>query len=218
MKSFGEWCDERRGVTVCEASLTRMIEHMGRPFAVITAYKSQWDNGVKRTREDNIAQNRELRGRLNARHMGAHQLVGHWRECSLPDTEYEKCPPDKLVDVIERSYFVPMPEDADLEDFRSLMVSLGREFKQNAIIVSDGRVASVIDCNTGSTIVDLGRVSLNKIGQGYSQHILKQNVPFVFEGFEQMHGNIARMGAARSGLLLPPLDEAFRSVSGVIVS
>ena len=217
MRTFGEYCEDR-GVTVCEASLTRMIEHMGRPFAILTAYKSQWDNGVKRTREDNIAQNRELRGRLNARHMGAHQLVGHWRECSLPDTEYEKCPPDKLTDVIERSYFVPMPQDADFAEFRSYMIGLGAEFKQNAIIVSDGKVASVIDCNTGSSIVDLGRVSLNKLGQGYSQHILKQNVPFVFEGFVQLDGNIARMGAQRSGLLLPPLSEASRAVKGRIVS
>ena len=37
------------------------------------------------------------------------------------------------------------------------------------------------------------KLSLNKVGQAYSQFVKKMNVPFVFEGLEKPSGNLGRM-------------------------
>lgn len=211
---------EKDSVLVCEASLTRMIEHLNKPFAIITAYKvmDEYDGRTcYRNKSDNIDANRMLRSKLNAMRMGVHQLIGHWRECTDNKIPYNQCPPDKLVDSIERSYFVPMPNDYDFEKFRSIIMDLGVKFKQNAVIISDGKTVNVIDCKSGAK-TDIGEFSLGSIGQAYSQHILKQNVPFMFEGFEQIHGNFGRMAATKNGLLLPPIHERPRVLRGTLLN
>jgi len=220
MKSFSEYYENKLNNTevfVCEASLSRMLSHVNQPFAIITAYKAE-DDGVKRTKLDNIRQNKNLLNILNSHKMGVHQLIGHWRECSLENTPYNQCPPDKLQDVIERSFFVPMPEEADFDEFKLFITKLGSEFKQNAVIISDGENTNIVDCNTGESIPLGTNVTLGKIGQGYSQHVLKKNVPFVFEGLEQLHGNFARQGATISGIILPPLTEEYKIIEGRVIS
>jgi hypothetical protein len=221
MKTFSEYFEEKLNNTniyVCEASLSRMLSLADQPFAILTGYKAFWDDGKKRTKQENIQQNFVLKNKLNSQGMGAHQLIGHWRECTLEDVPYEECPTDKLIDVIERSFFVPMPSHTDFDEFKMKMIELGEEFKQNAILLGDGENVYVVDINTGS-LSNLGKnISLNKIGQGYSQHVLKQNVPFVFEGFEQFHNNYARQGAKNNGLLLPPLNEEFKVITAKVIS
>lgn len=228
MKSFVNYCEDKNSVSkvlVCEASLTRLLSLAKKPFAIITAYKVYDDEEkkIRRTRVQNIQKNRLLRTRLNSLGLGVHQLIGHWRECTLEDVPYAQCPPDKLVDTIERSYFVPLPEHyfglgtgMNFEDFSELIQKLGKEFDQNAVIISDG-VSTMLHFKDGGA-EDIGKMSLNSIGQGYSQHILKQNVPFKFEGFEQMFGNFAREGATRSGLVLPSINEDFKVLHGVIIN
>jgi len=68
---------------------------------------------------------------------------------------------------------------------------LGNEYQQDAIIFSDGKDINLLFPNGDQA--SLGKnINLNQIGQAYSQQILKQKALFVFEGFLQYHGNIAR--------------------------
>lgn len=220
MKTFSNWMYEKSEydeVKYCEASFTRMIAMTNTPYAIITAYRKFNDDGTARTKEENIIQNRDLRSRLNSMKMGVHQLIGHWRECKDSNIPYPECPESMKVDSIERSYFVPMPKDMDFDEFSKMMVSLGREKKQDAILLSDGSVVKVVYSSGGEDVIGT-RLGLNQLGQGYSQHILKQNVPFKFEGFEQLHGNYARQGAALQGLILPSINESFEIVKGKLLN
>lgn len=164
---------------ISEASLTRLLKHYrDGSFAIITAYRSDM------TKKEKINQNRKLRGKLNSMKMGPHQLVGHWRECSLEDVPYKDCPKDKLKDVIERSYFVPKRDEITNKEFEKMILSLVKEFNQDGAVLSlDGTIYIIY--KTGDKEKIGTKVSLNKIAQGYSQHVKKLNVPFTFEGIEQ---------------------------------
>lgn len=217
MKSFHEWLaetSEYQEVMVCEASLTRMMAHVNQPFGILSGYRKNNADGSPRTREQNILANRAIRSKLNGMSMGVHQLIGHWRECKDPDIAYQECPEDMKTDVIERSYFVPKPADMPIGDFERTIVGLAREAQQDGVLLSDGKIVRAVYTKGGEDVIGTTKMGLGKIGQGYSQHILKQNVPFVFEGFEQMHSSIARQGAAKGGLKLPPLDEAYKTIQG----
>lgn len=216
MRTFGEWLSdvsEISDVTICESSLTRMMSKVNQPWCIITAYRKKNPDGSDRTREQNIAANRVLRGKLNVMKMGVHQLIGHWRECKDSNIPYPQCPEEMKVDAIERSYFVGKPPEVDGADFEQMMLSFAREFNQDGILLSDGQSVRVVYSSGGEDVIGSSNMALNKVAQAYSQHIMKQNVPFVFEGFEQFHGNIARQGATKSGLSLPPLDENFVTLS-----
>jgi hypothetical protein len=179
---------------ISEASLTRLLNHYkDGSFAIITAYRADMSKQKK------IQMNRKLRGMLNNLKLGPHQLVGHWRECSLEDVSYEECPKDKLVDVIERSYFVPKSKDMSDEEFEGVIHDLVRKFKQDAAILYVDGTAYILP-KTGSKIKIGTKISLNKIAQGYSQHIKKMNVPFTFEGVEQPASNSGKMIMKASGI------------------
>jgi hypothetical protein len=225
MKTFQEWLgetSEQGYVDFCEASLTRMLSMAKMPFAIITAYKSTSSDGSRRPKTENIQRNRELRTILNSKQMGVHQLIGHWRECTATNDKgeqipYNECPQDKLIDTIERSYFVPRPQQMDQGEFEKMISDLGRMFEQNAVIVSDGDDVNLIFSDGEKSPIGK-RAALGRISQAYSQHILKQNVPFIFEGFQQLDGNIARQGAAKVGLLLPPINEKTKRLSGRLIN
>lgn len=220
MKTFSNWMYEKseyQEVKYCESSLTRMMSMTDSPWAIITAYRKFNDDGTPRTKEENIQHNRELRSKLNSMKMGVHQLIGHWRECKDSNIPYPQCPENMKVDTVERSYFVPKPKDMDMDYFRDTLLSLGKEKKQDAILYSDGTSVKVAYSSGGEDVIGT-HLGLNQIGQGYSQHILKQNVPFVFEGFEQLHGNYARQGAALHGLILPSVNESFKVIKAKLLN
>ena len=103
----------------------------------------------------------------------------------------------------------------DADEFKETLFSLSKEYMQDAIIFSDGKDVNLLFPKGGQ--VSLGNnINLNQIGQAYSQHILKQNVPFVFEGFMQYYGNMAR--AYTKGLILPSIDEAFKIIKARLVN
>lgn len=220
MKTFEEWSFE---TIVCESSLSRMLSKVGdgtgsisNPFAIITAYRklNSTDSpraGLPRTRSENISYNRELRGSLNNLKLGIHQLIGHWQECQDGSIPYKDCPSNMKIDVIERSYFVSKNNELSQDEFEELMINLGNKYKQDAIILSDGTNVRAVYMGGGQDVIGT-KIGLNQIAQGYSQHVLKQNVPFRFEGFEQFHGNIARQGAFVSGLKLPSINEDFKII------
>lgn len=205
MDDFGdEITEKRRGYRqyiggdnvnlICESSLSRLIRLFERKsFAVITAYRDEM------SKQEKIAKNRQLRGILNSKKMGVHQLVGHWRECQLKGVEYKDCPKDQLVDVIERSYFVPKPDSMDFETFEKIIASLVKEFNQDGAIIGDEKGIYIIEGN-GSKFKIGSKLELGKISQAYSQHIKKMNVPFVFEGLEQPASITGRMIMKKHGI------------------
>lgn len=181
-----------------EAGLSRVIQKVSQEdndFAVITAYRDKFD------KKENIQRNRQLRSEFNKRKMGVYQLVGHWQECSIEGIDYDDCPVDKLVDVVERSYLVIRPQEMDQEEFKNLIQKLTADFQQDASIISIDSVIYIIESTGKMTKIGSG-VTLNKINQAYSQHIKKMNVPFVFEA-EVPSSNGGRMVFEKSGLLYP---------------
>lgn len=218
MKSFGDWVHEKSEydrVKYCEASLTRMLSLSFMPWVIITSYRKLNADGSDRTQKENMNSNLELRSKLNSMKMGVHQLIGHWRECKDKDISYQDCPESDKADVVERSYFVPMQKEMDVDEFKKKLFSLSKEYDQDAIVFSDGKDISLL-FRDGSQSSLGQKIGLNQIGQAYSQHILKQNVPFVFEGFMQYHQNIARHHT--KDLILPSIDEAFKIIEARVVN
>ena len=171
---------------ISEAGLSRLLfkynDGKG-TFAIITAYRNE-ENGKKLTKQDKISLNRKLRTELNGMKMGVYQLVGHWRECSDPDIEYDECPKNMLVDVIERSYFVPKSDSLTDDEFEDVILKLTKKYNQDAsLLYRDGM--SYLLYRTGKKEKKGKNISLGKIAQAYSQHVGKTNTPFVFEGIEQ---------------------------------
>jgi len=178
-----------------EASLSRVWEKLNNvDFAIITAYRKSRD------KEQNVAKNRELRGSLNAKKLGAYPLVGHWRECELTDVPYDKCPADKLHDVIERSYLVPRNKDVSPEEFKDLMFELAKKYEQDGIVlkIDSLKMFGVYGSATQDEFVKFEKgVALNKMSQAYSQYVKKLDVPFIFEGLETPSGTVDVKNAFR---------------------
>lgn len=191
---------KKHRVVVCEGSLSRMLTQSKQPFGILTAYRGNL------TKEQNILRNRNLRSSLNANKMGAYQLVGHYQEQINQNIPFEQSDRRNLRDVVERSYFVPKPPNVQQEEFDKIILSLASEFEQDSVILSDGELVRLVF--TSGDSIDLGsKITANKIGQAYSQHIRKMNVPFVFEGFESPVSNMGRLGYSKLGLLFPAATE-----------
>jgi len=187
---------------ISEAGLSRLMRkyESGGDFAIITAYR---DNHNKK---QNIQRNRNLRGELNNNKLGPYQLVGHWQECELEDVPYESCPIDKLKDVIERSYFVPKTEDMDSFKFEDIIKSLCKKFQQDEAVIGQKGNIQIIEPSGNKFKIGTG-TSIGKIAQGYSQHVKKMNVPFVFEGVEVPGSGMGNRVMRSHGILFPILDE-----------
>ena len=95
---YDDWgVDSENNNVITEAGLAKVIKQVktdNKDFIIITSYRAEF------SKRENIARNRQLRHWFNRQEMGVYQLVGHWRECSIKGVSYEKCPKDKLVDVL----------------------------------------------------------------------------------------------------------------------
>jgi hypothetical protein len=174
---------------ISEASLSRLLElNKNTEWVIITAHRTNFN------KEQNIQRNRNLREFLNSKKMGPHQLIGHWKECSLQGVDWNKCPKDKIKETFERSYFVPKPKNYDSQEFKNLMIDLmtidGET--QDAIVYSDGKQIYLLG-NKGQVYDTFSDLSLNRISQAYSRHIKKHDIPFIFEGLEIPGSNSGRM-------------------------
>jgi hypothetical protein len=187
---------------ISEAGLSRLLKkyYEGNDFVIITAHRNKFD------KKTNIKCNRELRSIFNNKKMGVYQLVGHWRECQDENIPYDKCPPEKLVDSIERSYMVIRPENISQDDFINLIKDLTKKFQQDASLISlDGKISAVLQNGKLSKVGD--KLSLGKIGQAYSQYVKKLNVPFTFEGVEVPSCNSGRMIMTENNIKYPVLSK-----------
>ena len=193
---------------ITEAGLARLLQRVNaekNDFVMITAYRAEY------SKAENIKRNRNMRSEWNKIKLGPYQLVGHWRECSIEGTSYDACPDDKLIDAIERSYLVVRTDEVSSKDFWELANKLGKEHKQDAIVVRieeyTGDETWVIGgiYNPDSPVIfeRYKKVSLGQIAQGWSQHVKKMEVPFTFEGVEIPGSNSGRMIFSRIGLSYP---------------
>lgn len=178
---------------VLEASLTRMMKLAKTgEFAIISASR------ITNSPTQNRTNNQELVHHLNSLKLDVHSLIGHWQECQDPDISYEDCPEELKQEAIEQSYFVACPEGMDTKDFEHALFGLCKVYQQDAIILGIEGIAYVA-LPTGE-LISQGGLSMNKLGQVYSQHIKKKNVPFVFEGLEVPINNISRISFKARGL------------------
>ena len=155
---------------VNDSSLRRLMsllkEHT---CAIITAYRDSDAEGNKLSKQENIQRNRDLRARFNANKMGVYSLVGHWQET------YE----------IERSYVVPKRSDMSDEEFidfiKDAMTING--LTQDACILHTDKFYLLFNDGTMQPIGT--KVTLNKLGQAFSESVMRNGVPFVFDSVER---------------------------------
>lgn len=181
---------------ITEAGFSRVLNKIeNNDFVIITAYRGNYD------KKENINRNRQMRGEFNSKKMGVYQVVGHWQECQ-DDVEYEKCPKNRLVDVIERSYIAVRPSDMSQDEFESFIVSLLKKFNQDAALIKKDGNFNVIE-KTGNITKVGDKLTLNKISQAYSQYVKKMDIPFVFEGVEIPGSNSGRQMMSMIGIKYP---------------
>lgn len=174
---------------ISEDSLTRTLSAINnKTFAIISAYRQEF------TKEENIIRNRKLRGILNSKHMGVHQLVGHWLEAPKGKV-WNKVPGNELKDDIERSYLVAKPDNMTNKEFTDLIIScltIENEAQDAALIhfvLDDTNMPNQDDkyyCIDSNGILSKAgdKLTIGQIGKAYSQHVKKTSLPFKFEGME----------------------------------
>ena len=175
-----EFVNSTNNNLIIEGSFNRLISQMqNKDFAIISAYRHEFD------KPQNIKRNRKLRGVLNMKRLGVHQLVGHWREApkGIP---YNQAKESELTDVIERSYFVVKPDDMDYKTFKTIItkcLTIDNETQDSCIIhLNGGGYYCLYQDGSVDKIGD--NLTLNKIGQAYSQYVKRLDIPFIFEGVE----------------------------------
>jgi hypothetical protein len=187
---YKKYINSENNNLISESSFNRLFSLRDKDWVIISAHR------INKTKKENIQRNRILRGILNDLKMGVHQLVGHWRECTITNIKYDECPENKLIDIIERSYFVVKPDNMDKEKFLNIMLNLleidGE--KQDALVYheSDEDIIYVIDENK-NIFEKYKDWKLGEIEQAYSQHVKKMNIPFKFEGLEIPSNNMGAL-------------------------
>lgn len=187
MGTFRKFLSEENSL-ISEASLSRILKKVKfdkKDFGIITSYRDS------NSEKENIKTFKQLQLFYNSKKMGGYVLIGHWQECQDDNIEYENCPKDQLVDVIEKSLLVVKPDEMEQKEFEEILLSQVKKYNQDSAIISiDGEINLLFKDGKKMKIGD--KVTMNKISQAYSQYIKKQNVPFVFEGIEQPNSISAR--------------------------
>ena len=161
---------------ISEDSWKRSYEFMqNKAFAILRAYLTRDKNGKLLTKKENIARNRKLRAKLNQNKLGVHILVGHYK--------YADGTPG-----VERSYLVVKPDEMNTGVFVKLItecLNIDGEIQESAILHAPNKFPDYYVIHYDNTFEKIGtKLTLNKIGDNYSQHVLKLDCPFVFEGME----------------------------------
>jgi len=152
-----------------ESSLGRLLQHISgnskiKSWGIISASRTT------NTPKENKAQTKRLEGDLRSLNLGMIKLEGHWRECQLEDVPYKECPPDKLVDATEVTFFV-------LNISNKKLAELTAKYNQDATIFGSAPGEASLLFKNGSTS-SLGKMSAGKIGQGFSKI---KGRPFTFD-------------------------------------
>jgi hypothetical protein len=182
MKSFKELNELRDEIdsddvmmSISEASMDRIFNKINvekKDYVMLTAYRNQY------SKKENIKRNRDLRGAFNKKKMGAYSFIGHWQECQAVDengkaVSWDRCPIDKLVDVVERSYMVLRPDDMDTEEFIDMSFKLGKKYDQDAILLRAGKYNGAYGSSNKSQFTKFkdGDLSMKVFAQAWSAFV-----------------------------------------------
>lgn len=150
------------GEAVTASSLGRVYQHVQdldkQSFSMQTAWRHD------KSDKENEAAMQELKSEVRKLGLGFTTMVGHWRECQDPNVEYEKCPPEKMVDSKEPSLFIPK---ISLKDAHAL----GKKFNQDAVLYGgpDAGGKIVLQFRTGGQQAIGKRFTPKAVGQAYTQ-------------------------------------------------
>ena len=108
--------ERRKSYKLDEASLGRVYQHVTadknvKSWGMVTAFRSL--NTPKKNRQ----LNKQLEAEIRSKKLGFFKVEGRWRECQDSDVNYADCPPEKLKDSIETTFFIPNISMDDLHKF-----------------------------------------------------------------------------------------------------
>ncbi len=133
------------------AGMARVLKHMNKPFAVISAFTG--DNP-----KDNLKQTHDLLSDLKALRMGGIRMQGHWEgEGGYVSDEI--------------SYFIPFANfSGSLEQFDRIMEELGVKYDQEAIVLSNGENISLSYMAGGRDVIgDVATMAPDALMQSWSK-------------------------------------------------
>ena len=179
--------EDQIGGIISEANLSRLVSKAANTdFCIATAFRG--GRSLRKNRE----LNRELLQAINLKKMGGYPLIGHWQEAP-EGVDYNDANPDELTDVVEESIMFVKPDNMNREEFVEFCTGIGSKFGQDAVIIGlNGQGVFLYYKGGGSDKIG-DKLSLNKIGQAYSQLRKKPDVPFIFEGILHPSNNIGKM-------------------------
>ena len=156
-----------------EASLGRVYQHYKKTkktsFGIITSWRSLKSDA------ENMADFKKLQSEIRSAGLGFIKLKGYWRECLDKKVDYKNCPPEKLIDTVELSLFVPGLS-------KKKIFKLIRKYNQDSAVwagpETDGEVVLIYD---SGEIEKIGKFHPNRIARAYSR---LRGKPFSFEGFD----------------------------------
>ncbi len=127
------------------AKLSRVLRHMTRPFAIISAFRG---DDHRANLQKTVALTHDL---LNMG-LGGIAMTGHWG------------------DVPEKSFFVPIRDD-DTEGFMEMMRDLGHKYDQEAVMLGDGNKIwfDYMDDRPDELVGDAATMDAEKLKGGYSR-------------------------------------------------
>jgi len=158
-------------ITIDESSLGRVYQHVsGNPN--VNSWGMMSGFRAANTKQQNKKASKQLESDLRGMNLGFFKVEGHWKECQDSNISWQECPPDKLKDSVEESYFIPnIEEDA--------LLMLTKKYNQDAAVYGDkenkGR-AQLLFKNGNKE--DIGQFNANKISNAYSK--LKGDRSFLF--------------------------------------
>ena len=168
-------------VQINETSEDKIINlHLKRGFAMLTAFRSEY------TLSHNRSRSRQLASRLKSLGYGFIKVTGGYTENIGPDNpnwdeaEPTQDPGIRRLPIMEESLLVPMydiktKESVDFDMFKSDMITLGKEFEQDSVLVAppvgQGRPSYIITNsragNVGSIKCTFGSLTIANVADTY---------------------------------------------------
>ena len=180
---------------ISESSLSRLWTKINNSdFCIISGYR------FNLSASENKSRNAEILKTINAAKMGGYILIGHWQEA--PDgKEWSDASPDELNDSVEESIMIPKPVSMQRAKFIEMCVGLCKKYNQDAIIIGLSSDGMYFYDKNGKSTKFASTMTMNKVGQAYSQMKRKKNIPFIFEGLLRPDNNISRQLYNKKGIL-----------------
>jgi hypothetical protein len=124
------------------------------------------------SKAENRRANKQLESDLRGMNLGFFKVEGHWKECQDSNISWQECPPDKLRDSVEESYFIPNISEDQL-------LGLTKKYNQDAAVFGDKESkgqAQLLFKNGEKE--NIGQFNANKVSNAYSK--MKGDRSFLF--------------------------------------